>query len=49
MTGDSARSGILLDHPVTPTVEDFLAGIDSQLEFALKLIRDSRIVQKAGP
>jgi hypothetical protein len=49
MTGDSAQSGILPDHPVTPTVDDFLAGIDSQLEFSLKLIQASGIAHKAGP
>jgi C-terminal processing protease CtpA/Prc len=32
------RRGILPDHPVIPSVKDALGGVDSELDFALKLI-----------
>ena len=32
------RRGILPDHPVIPSIKDALGGVDSELDFALKLI-----------
>jgi hypothetical protein len=30
--------GIMPDHPVTPTVADFVSGVDTELEYTLALI-----------
>jgi Peptidase family S41 len=34
--------GILPDHPVIPSIKDVLAGVDSELDIALKLISEKR-------
>ena len=34
--------GLLPDHPVTQPVEDFIAGVDTQMEYTLDLIRQGR-------
>jgi hypothetical protein len=39
--------GVLPDHAIRPTVDDFLAGIDTELEYALDLIQQNQRAQQA--